>query len=341
MIIGHSNQQKNLIRLLREQKLPQTILFSGAAGTGKQLVGRALSKALLCTSGGRQFESSKVEDCCCDQCRSCHIFDAGNHPDFHFIDCQDRQNWNTAAIRQLIFDLHLSAFSGSHRVVLFNDAESMPLQGANALLKSLEEPARGLYFVLVSASRARLPQTLLSRCQVWFFERLAEAEMIEIFKRSSAEKYQTFKKHLGASELSFDELALLSDGSMQNIADILDHVGDWRRIQKILPGAAKGELTRAFSYVKEIARDRKLLRTRIQLMRIIARSYMRAESEHCEKFRWSHCVQNLLNAENLIFNRNMNAGYLLEQVLLDLSLPSSRMGFSEYPTSIRSLVEGL
>src|SRR5262245_34018696 len=110
-IVGHTRQRQALVRLIRNEKLPSTTLFSGPAGIGKQLVARALSAALLCNKPDLTEELT-IEKVPCGRCSACHLFAANNAPDFHFVACADRENWNTANIRELLYSLHLRSFSG-------------------------------------------------------------------------------------------------------------------------------------------------------------------------------------------------------------------------------------
>jgi len=318
-ITGHNTQRQALRRLLIENKLPQTILLSGISGIGKRLVAQEMAHSLLCESifqklrtGEQIDEDLFLHNGGCGHCNGCKTLSAGNAPDYYFVDCLDKDSWNTSAIRELLYSLHLKSFSAGNRVVLFNDAEEMSAQAANALLKSLEEPRPGLYFILVSSAPSRLPPTLLSRCQSWFFNQLTPDEI---------EKIIAEKNLIGelAEQIDEKDLAVLADGSLDSIERLAGNLENWKDLGQRLDAIASGKLERGLETAKEIAKDKKTLRDNIQLLRIHARKRMHESAEAKEQLKWSLCLSNLLSAEQYIFQRNLNASYVLQQVFTDLS----------------------
>lgn len=174
--------QENLWQRLagRLENLPHALLLAGPAGQGKRHFAEALAAVLLC-------DSPIPGPAACGQCVGCQWRVAGNHPDLlRLIPEADEDagegpgegaepakarsvQIRIEQIRALQGALTVTAHRGGRRVVIVDPAEAMNVFTANALLKLLEEPPRGVLFLLVSANPARLLATLRSRCQRWDF----------------------------------------------------------------------------------------------------------------------------------------------------------------------------
>ena len=163
--------------LAARERLPHALLVHGPAGIGKVEFARALAAAVLCeTSRGTSA---------CGSCASCHWFSQGNHPDYREIlpeaaaedDEADADAGTDKAekakslaikvdqIRAVADFIALSTHRAGHRVLLLHPAEALQPAGANALLKTLEEPPPRTLIVMVSDRPSRLLPTLLSRCR--------------------------------------------------------------------------------------------------------------------------------------------------------------------------------
>jgi DNA polymerase-3 subunit delta' len=148
----------------RAGRLGHAQLLCGAEALGKRAVAEALSARLLC-------EAPKDEPTC-GRCRGCTLREAGTHPDFRLVTFEE--NPNTGKMRtELVIDqvralsgsMQMTSQRGGAQVVLIDPADALNTAAANALLKTLEEPADNRFLLLVSASPQRLPATIRSRCQ--------------------------------------------------------------------------------------------------------------------------------------------------------------------------------
>ncbi|USD39558.1 DNA polymerase III subunit delta' [Ferrimonas sp. SCSIO 43195] len=128
-------------------------LLCGGEGIGKHRLALALAHSLLCEQG---------KDC--GLCRGCQLLAAGNHPDFIELK-PDGKVIKVEQIRALLQELSHTAHQGGARVVVVHQADAMNGASANALLKTLEEPAPGVHILLVSDHVNRLLPTIASRCQ--------------------------------------------------------------------------------------------------------------------------------------------------------------------------------
>lgn len=138
-------------------RLPQALLIHGPSGLGKAALAERFAHRLLCTGAGTRP---------CGRCAGCHLLAAGTHPDYRRIAPEEPgKPIRVDAIRRLIGDLALKAQYEGYRVSLIERAEQMNVSSANALLKTLEEPAEHNLIILVAEAPSRLPPTILSRCQ--------------------------------------------------------------------------------------------------------------------------------------------------------------------------------
>ena len=170
----------------RRQVIPSSTLLVGRPGTDLPNLGMELAGMLLCDVG--------TSDKPCTSCRSCHMFERGVHPDLHVISTEEaegicdlrfknqsmrytdtdstkRERRTTVRsiitvdqIRAVTESLNKSDGLGSSKVCLIYPADALNLNAANALLKSLEEPTGGSYFLLLSSFPGNLPPTIRSRC---------------------------------------------------------------------------------------------------------------------------------------------------------------------------------
>lgn len=153
------SQWQNLQQSRRQGRLPHAILLTGPQGLGKQEFALYFAQSLLCEHNGPEGEP-------CGQCRACLLYQAGNHPDLALVSpLEGKKNIGVDQVREIGHYLALKAQYSGHRVVVLFPAETMNVNSANSLLKTLEEPASGTVLVLVTHRPAQLPATIRSRCQ--------------------------------------------------------------------------------------------------------------------------------------------------------------------------------
>ena len=149
---------QRLQQLYQLQQMPHAILLHGLAGLGKVNLARQLSQLLLC---------SKAEGTACGQCRACHLFTEGNHPDFTCLSSDEEKSIKVDMIRAIEKSLFETTTIGVHKVILIYYAELMNRNAANALLKMLEEPPENTFFILVTNQLQAIIPTIRSRLRQW------------------------------------------------------------------------------------------------------------------------------------------------------------------------------
>lgn len=145
----------SLDKAFRSERLHHGIAIFGNGGVGEVEFAQMLSNYLLC-------ENSKAASAC-KHCKACNLFAAGTHPDKLEV-MPNNGSIGIEAIRAITPFCQTSSALGYNKVVVVRHADSMTLAAANALLKTLEEPAENCYILLVSQSKNTLPATVLSRC---------------------------------------------------------------------------------------------------------------------------------------------------------------------------------
>lgn len=145
------------LQRLEQDRLAHALMIEGPADSGKTALGSAMAARLLCRED---------QPMACGQCRSCKLLVGGAHPDyFKLVPEEDSKVIKIDQVRDLIGRLGLTTSISARKVAYIHPAESMNGAAANALLKSLEEPAGNTVLILVSDNPGRLPVTIRSRCQ--------------------------------------------------------------------------------------------------------------------------------------------------------------------------------
>ncbi len=165
-------QWDQLIRSIASDRIPPALLIHGQTGLGKTYLAQLWAQKLLCLNA----DGVKLP---CGSCSACHLFQAGTHPDFMTVEPQDTgKSIGVDTIRQLIAKLSLKPQYNGYRIVLIEPADGLNINAANALLKTLEEPAPYTLIILITHSAYKLPVTLLSRCQKISIPRPEKAQLL-------------------------------------------------------------------------------------------------------------------------------------------------------------------
>jgi DNA polymerase-3 subunit delta' len=187
---GHAAITEQFRRSIAQGRLASTFLFVGPPGVGKRTFAVWLAQGLLCSHAADE----RLEPC--GRCEFCQQVAAGTHPDLEtiskppdkaFIPVElligDREH----RMREgLCHDIALKPFCGGRKVAIIDDADYLNEEGANCLLKTLEEPPPASLIILIGTSEQRQLPTIRSRCQVVRFKRLAEEDVIQLLLESGA-----------------------------------------------------------------------------------------------------------------------------------------------------------
>ena len=161
---------KRLQGAYAKDRLAHAYLFEGPAGSGKKEITHFFVKLLLC--------ESPVENVPCETCRSCQLYNSGNHTNILFIE-PDGQNIKIDQIRELIFKLNKTGLNTGRKIYVIEQADRMNNSSANALLKFLEEPEFNVTAILLTERLNALMSTIRSRCQLVSFRPLSRPKLME------------------------------------------------------------------------------------------------------------------------------------------------------------------
>jgi DNA polymerase-3 subunit delta' len=148
--------QQRLRAALAAQRLPHSLLLLSNPGLGAEQLANWITALVLCESGDSRP---------CGVCASCQLLRADSHPDSHVVRLdEDAHQIKVDQVRGLIESLTLKSYRGGYKVAVIEGAESLNANGANAFLKTLEEPTANTVLIMIARPSHRLPATIASRC---------------------------------------------------------------------------------------------------------------------------------------------------------------------------------
>lgn len=213
---GHDNQIAMLRRSVGRGRLAHACLFAGPPGVGKSRFARIFAQCLLCS----KCPDEELESC--GDCSSCRQMNAGSHPDFFHVGCPEGKSNIPVELFKgskdghgqdgLIHDLSLRPMVADRRVAVIDDANRMNDEGANAMLKTLEEPPPNSLLILIAENLDAVLPTIRSRCQLIRFSPLANSDVVELLVANE----------LCADRSEASAVAAMSDGSLETATQLLN-----------------------------------------------------------------------------------------------------------------------
>jgi DNA polymerase-3 subunit delta' len=215
---------EQLCSLRKEKRLPHALLLTGPRGIGKRTLAQHFARLVLCQTA----HSSEP----CGACHACHLMQAESHPDFRLIQPEEEGHAiKIDQIRELSEFSHQTSHQGGLRVVLIQPATAMNHYAANALLKTLEEPAPDTLIILISDNRTKLP---ISQDEGVAWEPILEATQgAPLLAKAWHEEavwplYQTFMRDLAAlTKQEADPLQLAVQWKDANLLWVFDLFFQW------------------------------------------------------------------------------------------------------------------
>ncbi|MHC9246549.1 DNA polymerase III subunit delta' [Aeromonas jandaei] len=194
-------------------RLGHAWLLLGDPGLGKEQLAERLARLHLCQQPDRGEP--------CGHCHSCQLFDKGHHPDLGTIS-RESKTIGVEAIRDICNRLQGSAQLGRGKVVIIPDAERMTESAANALLKTLEEPAGDSLLILIASQVSRLLPTILSRCHKHVCQLPSEGETVRwLAEQGHQATLAQVRICQGAPLRVLDYIEKLQDGARRELLEDL------------------------------------------------------------------------------------------------------------------------
>ena len=162
-LYGYKNVFDELIKIYKNGKFPNKILFSGMSGTGKSTFAYHLTNYFLSFDEEEKYDIS--ENKINENNKSYKLIFDNCHPNFFKIDLkEDKKNIEISQIREMINFINKTSFDNKNRIILINKVELLNVNSVNALLKTIEEPNDKVFFFLIHNNEKKIIQTLKSRC---------------------------------------------------------------------------------------------------------------------------------------------------------------------------------
>ncbi|RFZ90575.1 DNA polymerase III subunit gamma/tau [Mucilaginibacter conchicola] len=167
-VVGQQHITNTLKNAIKNNQLAQAFLFCGPRGVGKTTCARILAKTINCTNLQPNGEA-------CGECDSCRAFQNGNSFNVHELDAAS--NNSVDDIRSLIDQVRIPPQAARYKVYIIDEVHMLSQAAFNAFLKTLEEPPNYAIFILATTEKHKILPTILSRCQIFDFNRIRVEDM--------------------------------------------------------------------------------------------------------------------------------------------------------------------
>ena len=208
-VVGQHALTTTLKNAIATNKLAHAYLFCGPRGVGKTTCARIFAKTIKCMSPTAEGEA-------CNQCESCTAFNEQRSYNIHELDAAS--NNSVDDIRQLVEQVRIPPQIGKYKVYIIDEVHMLSASAFNAFLKTLEEPPRHAIFILATTEKHKILPTILSRCQIYDFNRISVEDTVAHLA------YVASKEGITAEPEALNIIALKADGGMRDALSIFDQV---------------------------------------------------------------------------------------------------------------------
>lgn len=208
-VIGQHSITSTLRNAILNRQLAQAYLFCGPRGVGKTTCARIFAKTINCMNLQPNAEP-------CNECESCKAFNDGRSLNIHELDAAS--NNSVDDIRGLVEQVRILPQVGKYSVYIIDEVHMLSASAFNAFLKTLEEPPAHAVFILATTEKHKILPTILSRCQIYDFNRMKVGDIVGYLKSIAQ------KEGIQAEEEALDVIAQKADGAMRDALSIFDQV---------------------------------------------------------------------------------------------------------------------
>jgi DNA polymerase-3 subunit gamma/tau len=213
-VVGQSSITTTLQNAIRNNHLAQAFLFCGPRGVGKTTCARILAKTINCVNLTPETEA-------CNECESCKSFNSGQAIDIYELDAAS--NNSVDDIRNLVDTVRIPPQLSEHnpnarKVYVIDEVHMLSASAFNAFLKTLEEPPRYAIFILATTERHKILPTILSRCQIFNFNRIQVEDIADHLA------YIAKNENVTADNDALHVIAQKADGALRDACSIFDQV---------------------------------------------------------------------------------------------------------------------
>ena len=205
-VVGQRHITSTLKNAIERGQLAHAYLFCGPRGVGKTTCARIFAKAINCLNP----QSGEA----CNECESCRSFNEGRSLNVHELDAAS--NNSVDDIRNLIEQVRIIPQQGRYSVFVIDEVHMLSSAAFNAFLKTLEEPPQHAIFVLATTEKHKIIPTILSRCQIYDFNRIRVEDGVEYLR------YIATKEGVAADDEALNLIAHKADGGMRDALSMFD-----------------------------------------------------------------------------------------------------------------------
>ena len=209
-VVGQKSITNTLKNAISTNHLAQAYLFTGPRGVGKTTTARIFAKTINCMN----LDVANIE--ACNECESCKSF--ATNSSFNIYELDAASNNSVDDIRQLVEQVRIPPQVGKYKIYIIDEVHMLSTQAFNAFLKTLEEPPAYVKFILATTERHKIIPTILSRCQVFNFNRITISDMAEHLD------YVANKEGVTADEDALHLVAEKADGALRDALSIFDQL---------------------------------------------------------------------------------------------------------------------
>ena len=211
-VVGQQALTTTLKNAVKSGKLAHAYLFCGPRGVGKTTCARIFAKAINCMSPTDDGEA-------CGHCESCQAFN--EQRSFNIFELDAASNNSVEHIKTLMEQTRIPPQVGKYKVFIIDEVHMLSTQAFNAFLKTLEEPPQHVIFILATTEKHKILPTILSRCQIYDFERMTVKSTIDHLK------YVAQKEGITFEEEALAVIAEKADGGMRDALSIFDQAASF------------------------------------------------------------------------------------------------------------------
>lgn len=208
-VVGQASITSTLKNAIKNGQLGHAYLFSGPRGVGKTTCARIFAKTINCKNLTENLEA-------CNECESCVAFNSSRSYNIHELDAAS--NNSVDDIRSLTEQVRIPPQVGKYSVYIIDEVHMLSSQAFNAFLKTLEEPPAHALFILATTEKHKIIPTILSRCQIYDFNRIKTEDTVEYLKYIAGKEKVTFEDD------ALHVIAQKAEGAMRDALSIFDQV---------------------------------------------------------------------------------------------------------------------